>query len=68
MRRKIVAGNWKMNNTWDEAVELVQDLADMLNDEILGDTDVIIAPPSIVLGDVVEELWDVDFISVAAQN
>ena len=68
MRRKIVAGNWKMNNTWDEAVELVQDLADMLNDEILGDTDVIIAPPSIVLADVVEELWDVDFISVAAQN
>jgi len=68
MRRKIVAGNWKMNNTWDEAIELVQDLADMLNDEILGDTDVIIAPPTIVLGDVVEELWDIDYISVAAQN
>ena len=68
MRRKIVAGNWKMNHTWDDAIELVQDLAEMLTDDILGDTDVIIAPPSIILGDVVEELWDVDYISVAAQN
>ncbi len=57
-----------MNNTWDEAIDLVNDLADMLNDEILGETDVIIAPPNIVLPDVVEELWDIEFISVAAQN
>ena len=68
MRRKIVAGNWKMNKTLDEALDLVQDLTDMLTDDILGDTDVIVAPPSVILPDVVEELWDVDYIAVAAQN
>jgi triosephosphate isomerase len=68
MRQKIVAGNWKMNKTLDEAYDLVHNLIDMLTDDVLGDTDVIIAPPSIILPDVVEELWDVDYISVAAQN
>jgi triosephosphate isomerase len=68
MRRKIVAGNWKMNKTLEEAVDLVQDLTDMLTEDILSDTDVIVSPPSVVLPDVVEELWDVDYISVAAQN
>lgn len=68
MRRKIVAGNWKMNKTLDDALDLVQDLTEMLTDEILGETDVIIAPPSVLLSDVVEDLWDVDYISVAAQN
>jgi triosephosphate isomerase len=68
MRRRIVAGNWKMNKTLEEAVDLVQDLTDMLTDDVLGETDVIVAPPSIVLPDVVEELWDVDYIAVAAQN
>ncbi len=68
MRRRIVAGNWKMNKTLEEAIDLVQDLTDMLTDEILGETDVIVAPTSVVLPDVVEELWDVDYIAVAAQN
>jgi len=68
MRRKIVAGNWKMNKTLDEAYDLVHNLIDMLTDEVLGDTDVIIAPPSIILPDVVEDLWDIDYIAVAAQN
>lgn len=68
MRRKIVAGNWKMNKNYDEAMVLVRDLAEMLNDDILGETDVIIAPPAVLLPEIVEELWDVDYISVAAQN
>ena len=68
MRRKIVAGNWKMNKTLDEAYDLVQNLVDMLTEDVLGDVDVIIAPPSILIPDLVEELWDVDYIAVAAQN
>ncbi len=68
MRRKIVAGNWKMNKNYDEAMDLVRELAEMLNDDILGKTDVIIAPPAVLLPNIVEELWDVDYISVAAQN
>lgn len=68
MRRRIVAGNWKMNKNLDEAIDLVQDLTDLLTDDILDETDVIIAPTSVMLSDVIEELWDVDYISVAAQN
>ena len=68
MRRRIVAGNWKMNKTLDEAFALIQDLIENLDESILGETDVIVAPPSVVLPDVVEQLWESDFVSVAAQN
>ncbi len=68
MRRKIVAGNWKMNKTVDEALDLVEDLADLLTDDILGSTDVIIAPPSLFISEIIEELLDVDYIAVAGQN
>ena len=68
MRRKIVAGNWKMNKTIDEALDLVQDLSDLLTDDVLGETNVIIAPPAVLLSEVIEELWDIDYIAVAAQN
>ena len=29
MRKKIVAGNWKMNKTFDDAYELVEKIADV---------------------------------------
>lgn len=32
MRRKLIAGNWKMNNTNKEALELVSQLKDMVKD------------------------------------
>lgn len=68
MRRRIVAGNWKMNLELDDALALVEELKDGLTDDVLAETDVIVAPTSIILPDVVEELWDVDYIAVAAQN
>lgn len=68
MRTQIVAGNWKMNKTLDEAYTLIQGLIENLDEDILGETDVIVAPPAVVLPDVVEQLWESDYISVAAQN
>ena len=38
MRKKIVAGNWKMNKTVNEAVDLVQELGDLLTDDVVGET------------------------------
>ena len=57
-----------MNKTLDEAYTLIQGLIENLDEDILGETDVIVAPPAVVLPDVVEQLWESDYISVAAQN
>lgn len=46
MRSKIVAGNWKMNTTFQEAEDLLYEIADLLNEQGKGDADVIICPPS----------------------
>ena len=68
MRRKIVAGNWKMNTTYNEAMDLVAELKSSLTEEVVGETGVIITPPTVFLSDVVNELVDNPFIAVAAQN
>jgi triosephosphate isomerase len=46
MRKKIVAGNWKMNKSWPEAKALAEALAERAA-QIPADVQVIIAPPSI---------------------
>lgn len=46
MRRKIVAGNWKMNKTFQEAEDLLDELAGRLNEEQEDqDVEVIVCPP-----------------------
>jgi len=49
MRRKIVAGNWKMNKTFEEAEELLFDIAGELNTARPEDVDVIVFPPVLFL-------------------
>jgi len=44
MRKKIVAGNWKMNLCFEDAEELVEELIDLLEDVELK-SEVIICPP-----------------------
>ena len=41
MRNRMIAGNWKMNKTYVEGVELAQGLADQLADGT-GDVDVVV--------------------------
>jgi len=65
MRRPFIAGNWKMNKTIDEAVELVQGLAVEL--EGVAGCDVAVCPPSVALNAVHEALSD-SAIEVGAQN
>jgi triosephosphate isomerase len=43
MRTPIIAGNWKLNKTVDEALALAKDLRGQLSD--LTDVEIIIAPP-----------------------
>ena len=64
MRKKIVAGNWKMNKDYDESKHLVTKL---LNSCKPGNAEVIIAPPFINLLSSIKILED-SSIKVAAQN
>ena len=46
MRIPIIAGNWKMNTTYDEAMDLVEELVDGLEArEELDAIDIVLCPP-----------------------
>ncbi len=45
MRKKIVAGNWKMNKTFEEAKALTAELSGMIQAEVHTHTEVIICTP-----------------------
>ena len=65
MRRPIIAGNWKMNNTIKEAVELVNGLKRELVD--VNSVDIVVSPPFTALSDVNELIMDSN-IKLSAQN
>lgn len=44
MRKKIVAGNWKMNLTFSEAEDLIDEIVDLLEDVSI-EADVVVCPP-----------------------
>lgn len=64
MRKKIVAGNWKMNMTPAKAVELIDSLKDKIN---TTDVDVVVCPPFVCLPAVLEAVKGTN-IAVGAQN
>ena len=68
MRQKIVAGNWKMNNTISEGLKLTSEIVNMVNDEVIDDVKVILAPPFIHLTQVRELIKGADKIHLSAQN
>lgn len=65
MRRKLIAGNWKMNNTNKEALELVNQLKDLVKD--VKDRDIMIAPTFTCLSDVNNAIKGSN-IKLGAQN
>ncbi len=68
MRTKIVAGNWKMNKTSDDAVALTKSIVEGLKNRSLGeDKAVIVCPPSIFLHAVNSASSDSN-LKVGAQN
>ncbi|OON90198.1 MAG: triose-phosphate isomerase [Candidatus Epulonipiscium fishelsonii] len=64
MRKKIIAGNWKMNKTPKQAVELVNSLKDKINTDAV---DVVVCPTFVCLQSVVEAVKGTN-IAVGAQN
>jgi len=68
MRKKIIAGNWKMNNTIEEGLSLASEVVNMVNDEVSGDVTVVLGTPFIHLTAVSKLVQDQSKVFVAAQN
>lgn len=69
MRKRIVAGNWKMNTTISEAKELFHAIADNYEEYALSeDKQVIIAPPFLYLEQIAAWAEEYPYLTVAAQN
>ncbi|HEY0652314.1 MAG TPA: triose-phosphate isomerase [Chryseosolibacter sp.] len=68
MRQKIVAGNWKMNKTFEEANILASEVMGMVADEVKGNVKVIFCTPFPYLVSIKNLLGSNTRISVGAQN
>ncbi len=66
IRRKIVAGNWKMNNTSSQALSLVEGIVKQLDRN--SDVKVIVCPPSVHLSALHALLKDLPKLKLGAQN
>lgn len=66
MRKKIVAGNWKMNTSVPEGVKLAKEIVG-LQKEVPGDVNLIIAPPFTHLHGVAQAI-EGSVVALSAQN
>ncbi len=68
MRKNIVAGNWKMNTTFQEAEELIADILENL-EMSENQCEVVVCPPSVYLELASDYASDYDkLLSIGAQN
>jgi triosephosphate isomerase len=65
MRRVIIAGNWKMNKTVNEAEELAKDLKSQFKD--ITELELVICPPFTALGCISQIIGETN-IALGAQN
>ncbi len=65
MKQKIVAGNWKMHTTFDEATQLARSIANANTED---DVTVILAPPFPYLKAIHDMTMHIHGLKVAAQN
>ena len=65
MRKPIIAGNWKMNTTVEEALALVDQMREL--DNVTGVADVVFCPPSVSLYALRAHLHETHF-GLGAQN
>ncbi len=68
MRKKIVAGNWKMNMDYQAGIELLSEAANMIKNELHTEVDTVFATPFIHLRSVAQLLKNENKLFLAAQN
>ncbi|WKN46047.1 triose-phosphate isomerase [Tunicatimonas pelagia] len=67
MRKKIIAGNWKMNKTLEEGKILASEVVNMAKDELRDDVQLVLCAPFVHLGSLQSMLAD-STIALGAQN
>lgn len=67
MRKNIVAGNWKMNTTVEEAVALAEGVKKAVAEGKKSNAEVVIAPPFVNLSEVAKVIEGTDIV-LASQN
>ncbi len=68
MRKKIVAGNWKMNGTLEEGQTLTSEIVNMIKDERKKDVTVVLNPPFVHIPSVKRLVGETADVFVGAQN
>ncbi len=68
MRKKIVAGNWKMNLDYSEGLSLFSEVINMVKDEVTGSQAVIVCSPFIHLHSLAQMAKGYQKVAVGAQN
>lgn len=68
MRKKIVAGNWKMNLDYQEGISLFSEIVNMVNDEARGNQEVVICSSYIHLVHLAQQSKSANNVHVGAQN
>lgn len=68
MRKKIIAGNWKMNKNLEEGLALASEVVNMVKDEYHGSAQVVLIPPFTHIASVSKLSSDSVNVSTGAQN
>ena len=68
MRKKLVAGNWKMNQDYTSGTALFSEILTMVQDEVLGNQEVVVCPPYIHLSTLSQLAKTSSKVSLGAQN
>jgi triosephosphate isomerase len=68
MRKKIVAGNWKMNLDYEAGLTLFSEVINMVHDEVTGKQQVVVCSPFIHLHSLTQLAKGYNKVSVGAQN
>lgn len=68
MRKKIVAGNWKMNLNLEEGQKLTSEIVNMLKDENIKDVITVLNPPFVHLYPVKKLIGDTPNLFLGSQN
>lgn len=67
MRKKIVAGNWKMNNSFQEADDLIFDIVKQVDNSGNNGVEVVVCPPFPYL-ELATDITENDRVFIGAQN
>ncbi|HWZ13755.1 MAG TPA: triose-phosphate isomerase [Mucilaginibacter sp.] len=68
MRKKIVAGNWKMNLDYNEGLSLFSEIINMIRDEVTGKQEAVVCSPFIHLHSLAQLAKGYNKIALGAQN